>query len=375
MVCWSDYRSQPEGSLLCFNRISRSGLELDEGLAIGLLNLFSRYALVEACEELVKTHLRPILAGSPIREWHLSPLLAAYMSVGRLVDAIRVFEEIKNAVISPLSSVGVYAEPSYRLFLEGLKTAQQSLRASTMLEEILDDMPARIGQSKLPIQLVNAVLSACNRHSLPQDFRRLSLRIFKSAPASAGPKIDIDTFNILLANCLPIANAGGLSDLDRIYSDTSAAEALIKTLKSDFTHLSPNETTYETTIQVYLQAEGESWDLAYNYLEEMKHFNIKPSSNIYIAFLHRQLDEVQNLRDALDDSNEEQAKSILASQAKQDHRITILLQEMAVLGYLGGRSRNGFTRQVLDRVTRDRIGLNRIERIIEGSFSRGKRKI
>ena len=358
---------------------------MDEGLATSLLTLFSRERLVEPCEELVYTHLPRILAGSLAKEWHLAPLVAVYMSLGRIRDAIKVFDRIQYAVSVPSSSSNGSTEPSYRTFLEGLKTADQTTRALLAIEELLDGKKSaqREQLKEIPIQLVNAVLAACNQHSLSSEVLQLSNAVFKPKPDTPLILPDIETFNILLASCLPpppTPPPASPTELFHLlpplpaaeigFSDLQAAEGLLETLKTDFRHLTPNEATYETIIDVYLRAEGDAWDLAFYYLEEMKHFDIMPSPFVYIEFMERQLNELDILRGRLDESEGEEARSILAMQAKQDHRIDLTLQEMAALGYLGVESGSGVSAQVLNRTMRHRIGDIRIRNIRQAAYRR-----
>ena len=344
-----------------FKNLDRLKLTLNEGLAVSLLNLFSKYRRVELCEKIVRSTLPNIMKDFPIREWHLAPLVTAYTATGRMEDAIRVFAEIRDANIqqSTLRRYQSPIAPSYTAFLDAFASADDVQRGMESLNRILD---ADTGDVRVPVELVNAVLKACVLFGLTPELRSLDKRIFNAYAEEPSTAVipDITTFNILLSANLPLetSNPPGAHSADVTVEQIVDAQRLMEMLKTDFVYLAPTLATYTSLAESYVRGPAETWELAFDYLEEMKHFDMAPPAKLYLGILNRLVTPPPG-------TAEEDA--YLQSRA-EDRRITLILQEMAALGYLGRlRGRDG-GRSILSRDMRSLVGEERIEHVLQNLY-------
>lgn len=367
---------------VAYEELVRLQVQPDEGLATQLLGLFSRHRKLELCERLVRKTLPSILTDTTLREWHLAPLCAMYISASRWEDALKVFSEIqarnaehgwvgppnttrRKALLSPLA-------PSYTCFLDGMTTLEEVKAGHSRLLSMLDfenlgHTSEAASALQVPIELVNAVLRACLAHGLIDEMRDIESAIFRLAATGSqtSPSPDIVTFNTLFAASLPLetSNPPGAHSITVSGEEISHAQRLMEVLKQDFVHLQPNAGTYAALTEAYVRGPEETWDLAFDYLEEMKHFDIAPPAKIYLAILNRLVTPPPG-------STESGDAAIQAQVQVEDERITYLLQEMAVLGYLGSGSRKDARRSVLSRDMRNIVGEARIDNILKSMYKR-----
>ena len=333
----------------------------DEGLAVSLLNLVSRHGKVEHCEKLVNVSIPKILKGSPLREWHLAPLVTVYTAAGRLEDAIRKFSEIRalNVKHSDTRRHQIPIAPSYTAFLDGLTTIEQTAATCRAVVNLLE---AEEPSAKVSTELVNAVMKACVHHGMLVELQDLETRIFsmiaKGSPRAIQP--DITTFNILFSANLPLetSNPPGAHAADITSEQIEHSQRLMEVLKGTFAHLQPTKTTYANLAETYVRGPEETWELVFDYLEEMKHFNIAPPAKLYLGILNRLVTPPAG-------SAEEDV--YLQSKA-EDGRITLILQEMAVLGYLGKLPGRDGGRSILSRDMRNLIGEDRIAHVLQNLY-------
>lgn len=303
------------------------------------LDNLSKHGLVDACEEVYQRHLRPILDGyGGVQEWHLAPLVQVNITAGRLNEPIQYFKELESL---PSRNAARVVRPSYRIFhmgLQHLPVVQQTLEHVQRLDQ------SRLEQ--LPIQLINALLKACGQHRLLDQQSDLAQRVLSRQENY--PKPDLATFHILLESCL--ANSRTADDE---ISNTSKAQQILQTMRTDFSKIKPDHIIYELLIKLYLQGSDAEANLetAFDYLEEMKHFNMIPSPQIYTALLDRLMSITEHSDPPYDDA-----------------RIDLLLQEMASLSYLGGK-RQGYARTKLPTRLYEALGRERINQIRDNFFA------
>lgn len=299
------------------------GSVLSEGLSMSVLQNLSRHGLVEACEHVFAKHLRAhnIL----LQEWHLAPMVTACTAAGELHKAVSYFEQLSALP----SHSGEYYKPSHQYFLNGLRHLSALRQMAAHLQTSLEN-----GSLQIPIQFVNAMLAAYRIHRLPEDGIALADRVFE---ANSGlPLPDIPTFEIMLDYWSESSKpAGKLSSIEQ-------TAQLLSTMQKDRRGLKPSKKIYETLIRIYLQGGEDELLKAFDYLEEMKHFNHMPSSHLYVAILQRLLED-------------------RGGNADDDERIDLVLQEMASLGYLAGERANGRSRLPLQLY--DKLGMSRINDI------------
>lgn len=319
--------------------LGRSGNSLSEGLAVAALSHLSKHALADACEMVYQQHLRPLLDEyGGVQEWHLAPLVQVNITAGRLDEAVQYFTQLCSL---PSRNAARVVRPSYRIFHMGL---QHLAAVEQTLEQARNWIQNR--QDQLPIQLINALLKACGQHRLLAEQSELAECVL--AKRENYPKPDLATFQILLESCL--ANARSQE------SDTgivSRAQQILQTMRTDFPKIKPDHIIYELLIKLYLQGSDDEANLetAFDYLEEMKHFNMMPSPQIYTALLDGLL-----------------LVSKRSDPPYNDARIDLLLQEMASLGYLGGK-RHGYSRTKLPTRFFDALGKERINQIRDNFFA------
>jgi hypothetical protein len=356
---------QPKEAQYAIHRLVREGADLDEGVIVSALNLFSAHGFLDECELLVNQVLPTLLQTVPLKEWHLTPLLASYMAAGHLEEAVHTYERIyqeNTREFKPQSGKPVVvAQPNFRAFAEGLKTPEQALQAVQTLKKMLENR-----KHPPPIQLVNGIIHACQEHQLLDAITELSEVLFQDPSSTLAASIDISTFNTLLSACVPPIPSRLFPSLDKNVpqSDIERAESLLTHLRSGaFLRLTPNKATYEHLIDIYLYAPfgSPTWELAFDYLEEMKHYNILPSPFVYVGLLTRLLQE----RNAAQELARGIAVPPETPESDNDKRIELVLQEMAALGYLGGNDPHARTHSVLSRIIRSRIGTAPLKRVNE----------
>lgn len=340
----------------------------DEGLATLLLGIFARHRKPDLCERLVEA-LRLTLSGFPIREWHIAPLIAAYTSVGRYEDAIKVFAEIESdhpRHYRYKRRDGTHVTPSYTSFLDGFKTVEEVQSGYKWLSERLGKVDAVA--IDIPIQFVNAVMKACIMHDMLVELREFEGILFRMLSEGAATALnpDIATFNIIFSANLPASasNPPGAHVADIPADEIEHLERLMQVLRNEFPHLKPTKATYTSLAETYARGPEETWELAFDYLEEMKYFNIAPPARLYLAILNR-------LVTPPPESASEDPYVYAQSQTDR-HRVGLILQEMAALGYLSPKSSRERGRSTLSREMINLIGEDSIEDVLSNLYKRGK---
>lgn len=306
---------------------------LSEGLAVNALNHLSKHALVDASESVYERHLLPLLEDyGGVQEWHIAPLIRVNIAAGRLDEALRRFSELSSL---PSRNTARIVRPSYRLFHDGL---QHLSVLQHMLEQVQQWIEYR--NEPIPIQFINALLKACGQHRLNDEQRNLAERVLSRQ--AKYPKPDLATFQVLLESCLTNHRSQ-----DGDGSNIVRAQEILETMRTNYPNIKPDQHMYELLIRLYLQGDDAAANLetAFDYLEEMKHFNILPSAQIYAALLDRLL-----------------AVSKATDPPYDDARIDLLLQEMASLSYLGGRGEE-YVRTKLPNRFYEALGKERIQQI------------
>lgn len=273
-----------------------------------------------------------------MQEWHIAPLVSANIAAGRLDEALQHFSNLSRL---PSRNAAVIVRPNYRIFSAGLQHL-------SIVQHMLEQVQQRIEyhDEPVPIQLLNALLRACGQHRLLEEQKAMAERILSKQPKF--PKPDLSTFHILLESCL-INHRSQTGDK----SDVARAQEILDIMRADYRKMKPDQQLYELLIKLYLQGGNDNTYLetAFDYLEEMKHFNLLPSAQIYTALLDRLL-----------------AGSKHSDPPYNDARIDLLLQEMASLSYLGGR-RQGYVRTKLPTRFYEALGKERVNQIREGFFA------
>ena len=229
----------------------------DEGLILSVLNVAARWGRPDMATKALD--LLPSLAIRP-QEFHLVPLLEAYVNAGQVPAAIQVISSIRAAGMTPTM---VTAEPIISA-LRHVDTIDQAFYA-------LEDM-RKIGD---PVDIVafNAVILASGRLG---DLKRV--RATQAAAKDLGLSSTIDTFNIVLSSRV-----------------TATHRALGDTILSEMSALSilPDHTTYERMILLSLTQVV--YEDAFYYLEKMKADGFKPPACIYSSLI-RKCVEVEDKR-------------------------------------------------------------------------------
>ena len=368
-----------------------------------LANLFSRHGMVDETQDIVLVRLPRAMDSSPLREWHYAPLIAAYTAANRVEAAILTFQ---RSLASIPAAARLALRVSYKPFVEGLQAADgrsvfdaiiQMLEERARPEDEaqrqdpVDDIPVTV--VPLPIQLVNALLEVGIKgnpvtpsghepipvQSRQDDVARILSFILDPSAAIQGsrslPRPDIDTFNLAFSSCMPMLATRSTSESPPGPEEAEAAdvriakaEAYLDKLRNQHGHLTPNKRTYTLLVQLCLSLPvGDSnWQLAFDYLEEMKHFDIMPPASVYIGILTRLLAEQAARSSAID------AEGVFGDATTEDARVDLVLQEMAALGYLGRMGKDSSGRNVLRRDLRTQIGSERITRIVDGLYRRRK---
>lgn len=220
------------------------------------------------------------------------------------------------------------------------------LQHLSVLQHILDQVQQWISyrDERMPIQLVNALLKACGQHRLVEEHKALAERVLTMQAKC--PKPDLETFKILFESCLVgrRSQTGELTDIAR-------AEEILDIMRTEYKKIKPDQILYELLIKLYLQGPQDQWEKAFDYLEEMKHYNIVPSAQVYIALLDKLLEISSHTQPKYDDA-----------------RIDLLLEEMASLSYLGGR-RHEYLRTKLPNKFYEELGRERIMEIRDNFFA------
>jgi hypothetical protein len=319
---------QPSCAWKGIEGLTSLGHNLSEGLTVPAMALFARHALVDACETVYNAHLVPHGGEvSNVQEWHVAPLVAVNLATGRLEESLRYFSELCKLS----SRKSVPARPSYRLFHAGLRHLSAVQHTLEQLSNFIE-----YHSEPIPIQLINGLLKACGQHQLFQEQKTLADHVLSGTPRYPAP--DSATFEILVQSCLI-----GHRSAPNAPSDVVAAEDVLQTMRMNHRSVKATQNLYEALVQVYLQADQEEWEKAFDYLEEMKYFNYMPKAQLYVKFLDKLL------------ANE-------ASGEDERSRIDLILQEMASLGYLGGKRRD-YVRTKLPNKYYDLLGRERVMRI------------
>lgn len=398
--------SQLDTAVAAYERLVRMGIELDEGLAVSLLNTFSRHGAISLCEDVLTKQIAPILHGEPLKEWHIAPLVTAYTTSGRLEAAIAAFDGLRDSLPSTSTKA---ADPSYHMFLAGLKTVDAVQRALEYVRTLLQDKVAGVEGPRISIQLVNAVLKASDDLGMYDVHRTLSDLLLSDELQPEHLEVDVETFNILLSRYRghKVYDPSGQLIARGSFTAQNEVERIISVLKTKYKDIKPNYKTYETLSLLHLASKTDNWEVAFDYLEEMKHFDFLPSGQLYCAFLNKLVDEGEAKARQLEpdlaveasideqseptsqnpsidgneplpyDSSREQPSTVAGKDAEDsplpaiaidDPRIDLLLQEMAALGYLGGGHLGIPRRNMLSADLRQKIGSDRILRAREGLF-------
>lgn len=282
-------------------------------------------------------HLLPLLQGyGGIQEWHLSPLVQANIAAGRLDEALQRFEELSRL---PSRNTAIKIRPSFRMFHAGLQHL-------SVLQHILEQVRHWIDyrDEPVPIQLVNALLKACAQHRLVDEQQSLAEQVLRGQ--AKYPRPDLETFIIILESCLISRRSENQQT-----SNVTRAEEVLDIMRHDYKKIKPDQRLYELLIKLYLQSTHDQWEKAFDYLEEMKHYNIIPSAQIYIALLDRLLEVSSHTEPKYNDA-----------------RIDLLLEEMASLSYLGGR-RHEYLRTKLPNKFYEELGRDRILAIRDNFYA------
>lgn len=383
-----------------------------EDVIISLANFFAHHGHVEETEWLVLVVLPQLLNDglaqaqeslSILKEWHIAPLVSVYTSTGDFDKAINTFSEfVMKFTGDDARSAMVEAQPSHHIFYDAMMTdAACSKSAAAFISSRLEKHNEMVSQTAgpdnqpnatsaslsnpgsmnsasrtnfpLPTQFVNATVKACHYHGYSEEAEGIATEMLRP---DGHFRPNIETFHILLAACAPqrsqSAPHGEGEEPDQPYRPghpkLSEVERIQTVLQRDFPHLIPVKATYELLIDLYTQAplDDSRWQTAFEYLEEMKHFNMLPSPHTYAALMRRLL--------AADDDRESRLGDIESlAGMPEDPRIQLLLQEMATLGYLGGGKAGQRARSALNSTTRDRLGRDRLRDVMQTSFASSDR--
>jgi len=240
-----------EGVERCWAKVVKDLAILpDEGLCIEVLNTAGRHGMPLLAADVLR---QLELIGVPYQEYHLAPLLEAFVAKGQVKAAFSVLDLFRSSNVPPSLET---ARPILHVIQRDPDTIDS---AFAMLEELHKE-----GQT-VDVVAGNVVIEAC---VFLNDLQR-AVQTFKGFP-SIGVAPDVETFNLLFTACV---NAEHRDLGERLHKDMQAA------------NITRNADTFKALISLYLtQADYED---AFFYLEEMKAAGHKPAYSVYEGIVRK----------------------------------------------------------------------------------------
>ena len=220
----------------------------DEGVMLKVLDVAARWGE----PDLALNVLSVLAETAEAQEHHMTALLEAYVSAGRVPEAIKVIATMRENGLSPTIST---IEPIAAV----LSTPEIIDQALYGIEDI------HAAKEPVDIAAVNAVILASSRLG---DLRRA--RATQAMIGQIGLIPNVDTFNLVLQGCIKASH--------RPLGDNIMAEMEAAGVK-------PDQTTYESMVELCLVPD--EYEDAFFFLEKMKEEGYKPSLSVYQALLRK----------------------------------------------------------------------------------------
>ncbi|KAJ3749045.1 hypothetical protein DFH05DRAFT_1439569, partial [Lentinula detonsa] len=259
-----------DGVIECWKYVVQElNLSPGEGLCMAVLHTAARHGLPDLATDVFRV-LR--LTGVPLQERHVAPLIEAFCRAGQVKEAFMTVDIMQETIpILPSTLLPI---------LEYVKKNIDTFDSTwALMDEIHKERPLQLSSLNIIVRAAIAL----------GDLQR-AVGAYKSFP-DYNIKADRDTFHLLLEGAVA-ARHQALGD--RILQDMKEAQIIF------------NSRTYELMIDLALTQE--TYEEAFQYLEEMKAAGFKPVESTYKALVNR-------------------------CALEGDSRYTIALEEMEEMGY------------------------------------------
>ncbi|KAJ3992641.1 hypothetical protein F5050DRAFT_1787455 [Lentinula boryana] len=259
-----------DGVIECWKYVVQElNLSPGEGLCMAVLHTAARHGLPDLATDVFRV-LR--LTGVPLQERHVAPLIEAFCRAGQVKEAFMTVDIMQETIpILPSTLLPI---------LDHVKKNIDTFDSTwALMDEIHKERPLQLSSLNIIVRAAIAL----------GDLQR-AVGAYKSFP-DYNIKADRDTFHLLLEGTVA-ARHQALGD--RILQDMKEAQIIF------------DSRTYELMIDLAITQE--TYEEAFQYLEEMKAAGFKPVASTYKALVNR-------------------------CALEGDPRYTIALEEMEEMGY------------------------------------------